>query len=129
MKKLLIAAAGAVIMSAVAVAADPVVGVWQTEPDDGAYAHVKFAPCGNAYCGKIVRTFNDSGEYKSPNIGKTLFIDMVPQGDGTYKGSAWRPSNGKIYNGSMSLSGKTLKAGGCVAGGLICIKNKLVRIK
>lgn len=129
MKKFLIAVACAMMTSTAVHAADKVVGVWQTEPDDGSYAHVQFAPCGGAFCGKIVRTFNASGEYKSPNIGRNLFIDMVPQGDGSYKGSAWRPSNGKIYNGSMILSGNTLKAGGCVAGGLICIRNTLTRIK
>lgn len=129
MKRILTAAAIAVGLAGTAQAADPVLGVWQTSPDDGAYAHVQFAPCGAAVCGKIIRTFNDSGEYQSPNIGKTLFIDMVPQGDGSYKGSAWRPSNEKIYKGTMTLSGNALKAGGCVAGGLICIKNDLKRIQ
>lgn len=129
MKRLLTAAIVALGFAGPALAADPVLGVWQTSVDDGAYAHVQFAPCGGAVCGKIIRTFNDSGEYQSPNIGKTLFIDMVPQGDGSYKGSAWRPSNGKIYKGTMTLSGNALKAGGCVAGGLICIKNDLKRIK
>lgn len=129
MKRILTAAAIAVGLAGTAQAADPVLGVWQTSPDDGAYAHVQFAPCGVAVCGKIIRTFNDSGEYQSPNIGKTLFIDMVPQGDGSYKGSAWRPSNEKIYKGTMTLSGNALKAGGCVAGGLICIKNDLKRIQ
>ncbi len=127
MKHLMIAAA-LIFGSTAAVAADPVLGTWQTSVDDGAYAHVKFQKCGSAVCGKIVRTFNADGEYQSPNIGKTLFIDMVPQGDGTYKGSAWRPSNGKTYTGSMTLSGNSLKAGGCIAGGLICVKNNLKRI-
>lgn len=129
MKKLVMGAIFALGTTSAALAADPVLGVWQTEADDGKYAHVNFAPCGAAVCGKIVRTFDANGEYKSPNIGKTLFIDMMPQGDGTYKGSAWRPANGKIYNGVMTLSGNSLKAGGCVAGGLICIKNNLKRLK
>lgn len=129
MKTLLTAAAVALGMAGMAQAADPVLGMWQTSVDDGKYAHVKFSTCGGAVCGKIVRTFDSNGEYKSPNIGKTLFIDMVPQGDGTYNGSAWRPSNGKIYKGTMTLSGNALKAGGCVAGGLICVKNDLKRIK
>jgi uncharacterized protein (DUF2147 family) len=129
MKQFFAAGILAMGLAGAAHAADPVEGIWQTSVDDGAYAHVQFAPCGGAVCGKIIRTFNESGEYKSPNIGKTLFIDMVPQGDGTYEGSAWRPSNGKIYKGTMTLSGNSLKAGGCVAGGLICVKNDLKRIK
>ena len=30
-------------LAAPAMAADPVLGIWQTEVDDGAYAYVKFA--------------------------------------------------------------------------------------
>ncbi|KAJ01862.1 DUF2147 domain-containing protein [Sulfitobacter mediterraneus] len=127
MKTMITAALFAVGLAGGALA-DPVLGVWKTEVDDGAYAHVKFAPCGPNFCGKIVRTFNAEGEYKSPNLGKTLFIDMTPDGNGKYSGSAWRPANGKIYKGSMTLKGNKLKAGGCVAG-IICIKNTLTRIK
>ncbi|MEC8575633.1 MAG: DUF2147 domain-containing protein, partial [Pseudomonadota bacterium] len=63
---------GAVALGlAAAASADPVLGTWKTQPDDGSYAHVTMAPCGAAVCGKISRTFNAEGEYKSPNIGKT----------------------------------------------------------
>ena len=71
MKKGILAAIFAVT-AATAALADPVEGVWKTQPDDGAYAHVKMSPCGDAICGTIVKTFNDGGEYKSPNL--TLFI-------------------------------------------------------
>ena len=54
--------------------ADPVEGVWKTQVDDGAYAHVQVSACGAALCGVIARTFNDTGEYKSDNIGKKLVI-------------------------------------------------------
>ncbi len=63
-------------------AADPVLGLWQTEVDDGAYAYIDRKPCGAALCGIIARTFNASGEYQSENLGKTLVIDMVPAGGG-----------------------------------------------
>ncbi|MCD9146333.1 DUF2147 domain-containing protein [Pseudophaeobacter flagellatus] len=109
--------------------ADPVLGTWKTQPDDGAYAHIEMAPCGAAICGKIARTFNDSGEYASPNIGKTLVIDMVAQGDGHYRGEVWRPSNDKIYTGKMDLDGNSLALRGCVAGGLICSKQDWTRVK
>ena len=36
-------------------------------------------------------------------------MGMTPQGNGKYTGKVWRPSNGKIYNGKMQVSGKTLK--------------------
>lgn len=112
-----------------AAAADPVLGVWKTQPDDGSYAHIQMAKCGAAVCGKIARTFNSDGEYKSPNLGKTLVIDMVPNGDGSYEGKVWRPSNDKIYIGKMDVSGNSLALRGCVAGGLICSKQTWARIK
>lgn len=119
MKRIAVALA-ALAMSAGAALADPVLGMWQTEVDDGAYAYVDMKPCSGKICGVIARTFNASGEYQSPNLGKTLVIDMVPGGGGSYSGKVWRPSNDKIYIGKMDLNGDLLKLRGCVAGGLIC---------
>lgn len=109
--------------------ADPVEGTWKTQVDDGSYAHIRMAPCGSAICGTIARTFNADGEYKSPNIGKTLVIDMVPNGDGSYAGKVWRPSNDKIYIGKMQLNGNALALRGCVAGGLLCSKQTWNRVQ
>ncbi len=109
--------------------ADPVEGVWKTQVDDGAYAHVEITPCGGNFCGVMKRTFNSDGEYQSANIGKMIVIDMAADGSGGYKGKVWRPSNDKIYNGKMSLSGDSLEMGGCVAGGLICSKQTWSRVE
>ena len=92
----------------------------EVEVDDGAYAHVTMTPCSGKICGVISRTFNGGGEYDSPNKGKTLVINMVPNGGGKYSGKVWRPSNDKIYIGKMQISGTQLSLKGCVAGGLIC---------
>lgn len=121
----------AALLSLVAGAAmaDPVEGVWQTEPDDGSYAHITIAPCGAAYCGVISRTFKAEGEYASPNLGKTLVIDMVPNGEGNYAGKVWRPSNDKIYIGKIQLNGDDLRLAGCIAGGLLCSKQSWQRVK
>ena len=108
--------------------ADPIEGRWQTEVDAGAYAIVEMSPCGKAICGVFVKTFNEQGEYASPNLGKTVVIDMVPNGDGTYAGKVWRPSNDKIYIGKMALEGDSLALRGCVAGGLICSKQTWKRV-
>jgi len=128
MKKLL-AIAAFTLMGAGAAWADPVEGMWKSQVDDGAYAHVNIAPCGKAFCGKIARTFNSGGEYKSPNIGKTLVIDMMPNGANNYAGKVWRPSNDKIYIGKIELNGSSMKLAGCVAGGLICSKQTWTRLK
>lgn len=127
--KRIFAAAMIVAMSAGAALADPVEGVWKTQVDDGAYAHVKIAPCGGNFCGTIVRTFNSSGEYKSKNIGKQLVRNMKAAGGGRYNGKVWRPSNDKIYIGKIDLNGNSMKLAGCVAGGLFCSKQTWSRVK
>ena len=108
--------------------ADAALRTWQTQVDDGAYAHVKMVPCGNSVCGTIARTFNSSGEYQSENIGKQLVRSMVPDGKGNYAGRVWRPSNNKVYIGKMTVSGDRLKLSGCIAGGLLCSKQTWGRI-
>ncbi|NKX48580.1 DUF2147 domain-containing protein [Sulfitobacter pontiacus] len=129
MRRTIIAAIVGIGFAGTAMAADPAVGVWKTQPDDGAYAHVKMTPCGGAICGTIQRTFNASGEYKSENIGKQLVIDMKPDGSGKYAGKVWRPSNNKIYIGKMTVAGNSLKLSGCVAGGLLCSKQDWQRVQ
>jgi len=127
MKKLSIIAALGLALAAPAFA-DPVEGVWKTQVDDGAYAHVKISQCGERICGVISRPFNGSGEYKSESIGKQLVWDMQPAGDGNYrKGKIWQPSTGKVYNSKMSMSGAALKVSGCV--GPICKKQTWSRVQ
>lgn len=123
-----IMAAALTLVAGMAQAADPVVGVWKTQVDDGAYAHVKIAACGAKLCGVIARTFNGTGEYKSPNIGKKLVWDMDANGGGAYSGGKiWQPSTGKEYKSKMALSGDTLKVSGCF--GPICKKQTWSRMK
>lgn len=125
--KLVLAAAFALLSSPAL--ADPVEGIWQTQPDDGAYAHVQVAPCGPAYCGTIIKSFNAQGEYKSPNVGKQLIRNMAPKGGGKYEGQVWRPSNNKVYSGKLTLSGNSLKMQGCIAGGLLCSSQNWSRVR
>lgn len=110
--------------------ADPVDGIWQTQPDDGSYAHVEMGPCsGGKVCGWIRRTFNADGEYEGENIGKVLVINMENQGDDSYKGAVWRPSNDKTYHGKMDLDGNSLHLAGCVLGGLLCSEQTWSRVQ
>ncbi|GGO56594.1 Uncharacterized conserved protein, DUF2147 family [Roseovarius pacificus] len=122
-------AAMALVASAGMAMADPVLGTWKTEVDDGSYAYVEMQKCGANICGTIARTFKDGGEYKSPNIGKMLVRNMAPQGNGQYEGKVWRPSNDKIYIGKIDLQGNSLKLRGCVAGGLICARQTWTRVQ
>ena len=107
--------------------ADPAEGVWKTESDDGAYAHVTIKPCGSALCGTITRTFNSGGEYKSQNIGRKLVWDMQAQNGGAYGGGKiWQPSTNKVYKSKMTINGNVLSVSGCF--GPICKKQTWSRV-
>ncbi|MEP2784908.1 MAG: DUF2147 domain-containing protein [Pseudoruegeria sp.] len=124
-----ILAAGLISLATVTSAlADDVEGVWKTQVDDGAYAHIAMSPCGDKICGVISKAFDASGEISSPNVGKQLVWDMVAQGGGKYaKGKIWQPSTDKVYKSKMQMSGNSLKVSGCV--GPICKKQTWSRIK
>ena len=117
------------LVPAGAALADPIEGVWQTQPDEGAYALVQVQPCGQGFCGTIARTYKAGAEYNSPNKGKQIVRGMVPQGGGKYQGQAWRPANNKVYNGKATVSGNQMSLAGCVAGGLICKSQTWVRVQ
>ncbi|QPM90038.1 DUF2147 domain-containing protein [Pseudooceanicola algae] len=110
----ILAATGLAVFAGGALA-DPVEGIWQTEVDEGAYAHVTIAPCADKYCGVISRTFNAGGEYSSENKGKPIVWDMQPKGGGAYaEGKIWQPSTGKVYRSKMEMTGNVLEVSGCV---------------
>ena len=122
-------AAAALALFGTASLADPILGVWQTEPDDGGYAHIQMEPCGAALCGKIARTFDATGEVPSDLKGKMIVMDLVPKGDGAYEGRVWRPSNDRVYLAKLDVNGNSLQLRGCVAGGLFCAKQVWSRVK
>lgn len=102
-----------------AFAGDPVEGIWKTKPDDnGHFGHVEVKPCGPAFCGVLIRSFDASGApLESANIGKQIIWDMVAYGEGVYDdGKIWSPDRDKTYNSDMKLTGDRLAVRGCVLG-------------
>ena len=96
--------------------ADPVIGLWQTPPDrKDLISHIEVRACGTKICGRIKSAFNAQGQKVStPNVGKELFWDMVPHGDGAYSnGTAWVPLLNVTVKGSMTLRGNRLVVRGC----------------
>jgi uncharacterized protein (DUF2147 family) len=55
-----------------------------------------------------------TGKYAGKTIGS-----MKASGGGKYKGTITKPTNGKTYSGSATLSGSSLKMSGCVLG-ILC---------
>jgi uncharacterized protein (DUF2147 family) len=118
MKKLILAAAMTLFGSA-AFAADPIVGIWQTTKDDnGNYGHIEVKPCGPAFCGTLIKSFDSSGaSLETENIGKQIIWDMVAYADGLYDdGKIWSPDRDKTYNSDMTLTGNSVTVRGCVLG-------------
>ncbi len=121
----------AMLVWAGAALADPVEGMWSTKPDDnGNFGYVQIAPCGPAFCGTLVQSFDGTGaKMASDNIGKQIVWDMVATGDGAYEsGKVWAPDRDKTYNATMQMSGTTLSVSGCVMGGLICRASEWTRV-
>ena len=117
MKRYLAVALACVWGAGAAWAADPVEGVWKTQPDDNGHSgHIEVKPCGPAFCGTLVRAFDETGaEVDSPNIGKQIVWDMVAEGDGLYdSGMIWSPDRDKTYKSKMTLTGDGLAVEGCV---------------
>lgn len=110
-------AAAAILASTPALAADPVIGTYKTQPgDDGNYGHVDIYECGSSICGVIRAAFDASGEaLDSENIGKRMIWDMTADGDGAYSGGKiWAPDRDKVYKSKMELDGDTLSVSGCI---------------
>ncbi len=124
--------AGAFLLLGVlpAFAADPAVGLWQTEPDrKDLISHIEVRECGANLCGRIQVAFNQSGQQvMTKNIGKELFWDMVPQGGGAYAGgTVWVPLLDVRAAATMQISGDTLKVRACKA--LICDGQVWTRVR
>ena len=112
-----LAAAALAIALATPALADPVLGLYKTQPgDDGNYGHVELYQCGSEICGVIRAAFNGSGqEIESQNIGKRMIWGMAAEGNGAYSGGKiWAPDRDKTYNSKMELSGRNLEVSGCV---------------
>ena len=92
------------VLASVALA-DPIEGNWKTKDGDTA----AIGACGGSFCITL-----KTGEYAGKNIGS-----MQSSGGGKYKGTITKPSNGKTYSGSATLSGSSLELSGCVLG-ILC---------
>jgi len=133
MNKLLLAA-GFAAVATTAFAADPVDGLWKTQPGDtGGYLHVSISECGSAICGTIDSAFDGNGDQQLnyENLGKQIIWDMVPEGGGSYdNGKIWAPDRDKTYNSKMTLDSQNqLTVKGCVAGGLVCRGQTWTRVQ
>lgn len=109
----------ALVFCAGAAFADPVEGVWQTKKDDnGNFGFVEVKPCGPAFCGVLIKSFDSAGKpIRGPNIGRKIIWDMIPYADGLYDdGQIYSPDRDKTYSSDMILNGDKLAVRGCKFG-------------
>lgn len=131
MRSFLIAAA--LCMAATPAFAADVFGVWKSQPnEDGAYIHVRIAPCSEdagKVCGTITEQVNSTSGRNI--VGRHIIKDMEPDGTNAWDGGTiWAPDDDKTYSSEMKLKGAdTLEVSGCVLGGLICRGQDWTRVK
>jgi uncharacterized protein (DUF2147 family) len=117
-------------LSAAPASADPALGLWQTQPDrKNLISHIEIRRCGAALCGRVKQAFDRAGKpVQTPNVGRELFWDLKPQGDGSYGGGVVIvPLLEVTAKASMVLSGNTLTVTGCK--GPVCDGQTWVRVK
>ena len=130
MKMCSLFAAAIISFASPALAADPIVGLYKTQPGDaGNFAHVEIYECDGAICGVIRKAFDGSGtELDSDTVGKRMIWAMQANGDGSYgDGKIWAPDRDKTYKSKMELSGSNLTVSGCVA--FICRSQNWTKLK
>jgi uncharacterized protein (DUF2147 family) len=99
-----------------ATAADSAVGLWKTEPDrKNLVSLIEVTACGAALCGQVMKAYDASGEeVKTANVGKRLFWELKPEGEGRYSGgTVYVPLLDVTARASATLKGQTLKVTGC----------------
>ncbi|MBR9651202.1 DUF2147 domain-containing protein [Thalassovita aquimarina] len=109
--------------------AEPALGTWLTPPDGkGQTAHIEARRCGDAVCGRIVRTYDKTGKtITTPNLGKRLFWDMKQVAPGEYQGTGWVPLLDATFHGKMKVKGDRMVVRGCIA--FVCQSQTWRRIR
>lgn len=121
MKPAHLAALGFFLVSQPALAADPLTGVWRTQPGrDGGFGHVEILPCPGGLCGTVVRTFDAAGQtVAASDLGAAILSEIRPTGGGGYgQGRIINPETGRSYTARLTLRGDRLDVGGCIL--MIC---------
>lgn len=110
--------------------ADPALGLWKTQPDrKNLISHIEIRKCGAALCGRVKAAFDASGKpVKTANVGRELFWDLKPRGNGRYDGGVVVvPLLEVTARASMVLNGNTLTVTGCK--GPVCDGQTWTRVR
>jgi uncharacterized protein (DUF2147 family) len=89
---------------------------------------VNVAPCGSAYCG-VVSWATAKNRERGTTPGTRVLTNLRPNGDGTYKGSAYEPK--RDMHGSATVRQEwpnVMVVTGCALLGLICKEQRWTRV-
>ena len=99
----------------------PIEGLWKNPIGS---AIIAVAPCGNAFCGKVVwasaRGQREVAKTTSHVVGTTVLTDVKPKGRG-WVGKLFIPDDNIHVSAKLQLLSATqLKLTGCAVAGLFC---------
>jgi len=98
-------------------------GVWRNPKNS---VHLEIKDCGETACGVVVwaseRAKADARKGGSANlVGLRLLRDFAPDKHGAWRGKVFVPDLNMTFSGAAEvLDAKTLRAKGCVLGGILC---------
>ncbi len=98
-------------------------GVWRNPKNS---VHLEIKDCGETACGVVIwasdRAKADARKGGSPSlVGLRLLRDFAPDKNGAWRGKVFVPDLNMTFSGAAEvLDAKTLRAKGCVLGGIIC---------
>lgn len=111
----------ALVAATPAAAKSPIEGLWTNAKKS---VVVRIAPCGAAFCGKVVQA-SAREEAKAARHGmdqlegEQLLTGLRPAGAGKWKGQVYVPKLRSKVGSTVTMSGDRMKVSGCFAG-LIC---------
>jgi uncharacterized protein (DUF2147 family) len=96
---------------------------------------VRLAPCGNAYCGTVIKASPHAQESArnggTPHlIGTQILSGLRPSGDGTFKGQVFDPKRNIRAPATIRVeSDNAITVKGCaIAGMLLCKEQRWTRV-
>jgi uncharacterized protein (DUF2147 family) len=114
--------------------ADGLLGTWERS---NGLSRVRFAPCGEKFCGTVVwlkepkfdRFNKDPSRRNRSVLGMRVFFDIVDEPNGGWIGRAYNTDDGEVYGGRITQNGDELFTTGCVIAGLICTTVRWKRVQ
>lgn len=115
----------AMASASAAIAADSArtYGLWRNPKNT---VHLEIKDCGEAACGVVVwasdRAKADARKGGSADlVGLRILRDFAPDKNGVWRGRVFVPDLNMTFSGAaMVVDARTLRAKGCVLGGIIC---------